>query len=153
MPPIKLFSLPKAGYRCAGFRPPSSRLHLCQAYERPARRLRGRGAAGEGPPPHLHDREEEFFRVLEARVAFCCSGQRVEHGAGAVIVVLRGAVHRFQTIGDTTGRLMIVMTPGGFEGFFPAVDAEAPQSHQQIDALAARFGMRFLPALAALTPA
>lgn len=27
--------------------------------------------AGEGPPFHVHEKEEEFFRVLEGRFAFC----------------------------------------------------------------------------------
>lgn len=102
---------------------------------------------GEGPPPHVHEREEEFFRILEGHFAFWCNGQRVDLGSGGVIVVPRGAVHRFQNIGESVGRLMVVMTPGGFEGFFPAVEADAPQTPQEIDALAARFGLRFVPAL------
>ena len=104
---------------------------------------------GEGPPPHVHDREDEFFRVLEGRFAFWCNGARVDLEAGGVIVVPRGAVHWFQNIGQTMGRLMVVMTPGGFEGFFPAVEAEQPQTPAQIDALAARFHLRFVPALSA----
>ena len=102
---------------------------------------------GEGPPRHVHDREEEFFRVLDGDFAFWCNGQRIDLGAGGVIVVPRGTVHRFQNIGGSVGRLMVVMTPGGFEGFFPAVEAEAPQTPQDIDALAARFGLRFVPPL------
>ncbi len=104
--------------------------------------------AGEGPPPHVHDNEEEFFRVLEGRFAFWCNGTRVELEEGGLIVVPRGAVHRFQNIGETTGRLMIMMTPGGFEGFFKAVETEAPATPGEIDALAARFSLRFVPPLA-----
>ncbi len=105
--------------------------------------------AGEGPPPHVHECEEEFFRVLEGRFAFWCDGARVDLEAGGVIIVPRGAVHRFQNVGNQTGRLMVVVTPGGFEGFFPAVEADQPQSPQEIDALAASFNLRFVPALSA----
>lgn len=108
---------------------------------------------GEGPPPHVHDREDEFFRVLEGRFAFWCNDQRVELAAGGVIVVPRGAVHRFQNIGEGVGRLMTVVTPGGFEGFFAAVENEAPAGPQAIDALALRYGLRFVPALANLAAA
>ncbi|AZQ66602.1 cupin domain-containing protein [Silicimonas algicola] len=104
--------------------------------------------AGEGPPPHIHENEEEFFRVLEGRFAFWCNGARVELKEGGLIVVPRGAVHRFQNIGETTGRLMVMMTPGGFEGFFSAVETEAPATPAAIDALAARFSLRFVPPLA-----
>ena len=103
--------------------------------------------AGEGPPPHIHENEDEFFRVLEGRFAFWCNGARVELEAGGLIVVPRGAVHRFQNIGDAPGRLMVMMTPGGFEGFFAAVETEAPGTPAAIDALAARFSLRFTPPL------
>ncbi|MBE0553904.1 MAG: cupin domain-containing protein, partial [Rhodobacteraceae bacterium] len=73
---------------------------------------------GEGPPPHIHDHEDEFFRVLSGSFAFWCNGARVDLTADGTLVVPRGAVHRFQNTGSTPGRLMCVMTPGGFEGFF-----------------------------------
>lgn len=140
------FSAPGAGTLATGFGP-----HLIRiSAEQTGGRLGVFEAdvpAGEGPPPHIHEREEEFFRVLAGHFAFWCNGQRVDLGAGGVIVVPRGAVHRFQNIGETTGRLMVVMTPGGFEGFFPAVEAEQPNSPPEIDALAARFNLRFVPAL------
>jgi mannose-6-phosphate isomerase-like protein (cupin superfamily) len=141
-----VFSLPGAGTRAHGFGPHVIRISAAETGGRLGV-FEAEVPPGEGPPPHVHDREEEFFRVLEGRFAFWCSGRRVELGAGGVIVVPRGAVHRFQNIGEVPGRLMIVMTPGGFEGFFAAVETEAPRSPQEIDALAARFSLRFVPAL------
>jgi mannose-6-phosphate isomerase-like protein (cupin superfamily) len=142
------FSAPGAGTLATGFGPHIIRISA----EETGGRLgvfEAEVPAGEGPPPHVHEREEEFFRVLDGHFAFWCNGQRVDLGAGGVIVVPRGAVHRFQNIGESIGRLMVVMTPGGFEGFFPAVEAEQPTSPQEIDALAARFNLRFVPALSA----
>ncbi|WP_220086841.1 cupin domain-containing protein [Rhodovulum viride] len=103
---------------------------------------------GSGPPLHVHEREEELFRVLEGAFAFWCNGIRVDPGAGGVIAIPRGAVHRFENIGAAPGRLMVVMTPGGFEGFFSAVETETPENPQALDALAARFDLRFVPARA-----
>lgn len=105
--------------------------------------------AGEGPPPHIHDAEDEFFRVLSGRFGFWCNGAQVDLAEGGTICVPRGAVHRFQNIGETEGRLMVVMTPGGFEGFFPAVAAELPATPAEIEALAARFNLRFVAEAAA----
>lgn len=104
---------------------------------------------GEGPPPHVHERETEFFRVMDGRFQFTCGDDTVTLAEGGVIAVPPGAVHWFRNVGTGMGRLMVVMTPGGFEGFFPAVEREAPQTPAQIDALAARFHLRFVPALAA----
>ncbi|MDX5349496.1 MAG: cupin domain-containing protein [Paracoccaceae bacterium] len=100
--------------------------------------------AGEGPPLHVHEKEEEFFRVLEGRFAFWCNGARVDLAEGGVICVPRGSVHRFQNIGQTTGRLMVVMTPGGFEGFFPAVAERTAPSVDEICQIGARFNLRFV---------
>lgn len=100
--------------------------------------------AGEGPPFHIHEVEDEFFRILDGRFAFWCNGDRVELGAGGTICVPRGSLHRFQNIGDSDGHLMVVMTPGGFEGFFPAVAIERPVTPADIDRIAARFNLRFV---------
>lgn len=99
---------------------------------------------GDGPPPHVHEKEEEFFRVIEGRFAFWCNDARVELTEGGVICVPRGAVHRFQNIGQSMGRLMVVMTPGGFEGFFPAVAAEPGASMDRICQIGEQFNLRFV---------
>ena len=100
--------------------------------------------AGEGPPFHVHEKEEEFFRILEGRFAFWCNGARVDLAEGGVICVPRGAVHRFQNIGQSMGRLMVVMTPGGFEGFFPAVAREQAPSLDRICQIGEQFNLRFV---------
>ena len=100
--------------------------------------------AGEGPPFHLHEKEDEFFRVLEGHFAFICDGKRVDLTEGGVICLPRGSIHRFQNIGETTGRLMVVMTPGGFEGFFPAVAREPGASMDRICQIAEQFSLRFV---------
>lgn len=99
--------------------------------------------AGEGPPLHVHEREEEFFRVLSGRFLFVCGDSRTELSEGGCVLLPRGIPHRFQNVGPTTGRLMVIVTPGGFEGFFGAVEEAGPAD---IDAVARRFGIRFLDA-------
>ncbi len=38
---------------------------------------------GEGPPLHVHEREDEFFRVLSGCFGFWCAGDYVELAEGA----------------------------------------------------------------------
>ncbi len=92
----------------------------------------------------MHEKEDEFFRILEGRFAFWCNGARVDLAEGGVICVPRGAVHRFQNVGGTMGRIMVVVTPRGFEGFFPAVDAVPGASMDEIGQIAARYNLRFV---------
>jgi quercetin dioxygenase-like cupin family protein len=52
---------------------------------------------GDGPGLHTHPYEETFV-ILEGSATFTVDGQALEAGAGTVVVVPAGAVHRF-TVG------------------------------------------------------
>jgi mannose-6-phosphate isomerase-like protein (cupin superfamily) len=97
--------------------------------------------AGEGPPLHVHEREEEFFRVMSGRFLFTCGDINTEVGEGGCVLLPRGIPHRFENIGTGPGRLMIIVTPGGFESFFWAVDEAGPAG---LEAVSARYGLRFV---------
>ena len=103
--------------------------------------------AGEGPPLHVHEREDEFFRVLSGRFLFVCGGSETVLEAGGCILLPRGVPHRFQNVGAEVGRLMVAVTPGGFEGFFAETDGVGLA---EADAIGLTYGLRFLPALASL---
>ncbi|QEL24750.1 cupin domain-containing protein [Bosea sp. F3-2] len=100
--------------------------------------------AGEGPPLHVHEREDEFFRILTGRFGFWCTGEYVELGEGGCIVLPRGIPHCFRNIGREEGRLMVLVTPGGFESFFPTVERCEPVKPAQISSVARDFGLSFL---------
>ena len=74
---------------------------------------------GNGPPPHLHKNEDETLYVLEGDFEIL-NGDKglMKAKPGAVAFVPKGTVHRFRSIGNSTGRLLLVYTPGGIEGFF-----------------------------------
>jgi mannose-6-phosphate isomerase-like protein (cupin superfamily) len=101
--------------------------------------------AGEGPPLHVHEREEEFFRVLSGTFLFVCDGAETVLSEGGCILLPRGIPHRFQNVGETSGRIMVIVTPGGFEGFFGAVEAARPENPSAMASVAAEYGLRFLP--------
>ncbi len=100
---------------------------------------------GGGPPLHVHEREDEFFRVLSGCFGFWCGGDYVELAEGGCIALPRGVPHRFRNIGEAEGCLMVVVTPGGFENFFPIIDVCKPETPEQIASIAADFGLTFLP--------
>jgi mannose-6-phosphate isomerase-like protein (cupin superfamily) len=78
---------------------------------------------GEGPPMHIRHRDEDVFFVMEGQVRFRCSDDALEGGSGTTAVLPRGVPHTWQCIGDTRGRMLVTVTPGGFERFF--LDLEA----------------------------
>lgn len=73
---------------------------------------------GSGPPPHIHETEDEAFYVLDGEFELVIGERVVRGGAGTYAIAPRGIVHRFQSTGDRDGRLLVTFTPGGIEGFF-----------------------------------
>ncbi|OWW00095.1 cupin [Rhizobium sp. R72] len=102
-------------------------------------------APGDGPPLHLHHREDEFFRVLAGRFGFWWADDYVELTEGGCIALPRGVAHRFSNVGNAEGRLMVIVTPGGFESFFPIFELCKPETPEQIASVAKDFGLIFPP--------
>jgi quercetin dioxygenase-like cupin family protein len=95
-----------------------------------------------GPPEHLHDREDEIFVVLEGEVLFEVAGERFSRGPLETAFVPRGALHSFMT-GAEGARCLTVLTPGGFEGFFAELahgHFRLPQDLAAVASIAARYG-------------
>ena len=71
-----------------------------------------------GPPRHIHHAEDETFVVLSGEVEFWVAGERLLRGPGEAAFVPRGVEHTFRVVGDRPSRHLVILTPGGFEGFF-----------------------------------
>ena len=103
---------------------------------------------GGGPPPHIHSREDETFQVLEGEYEFTVGGTSLVARKGATLFAPRGIPHTYRYLGQAPGRLMCVITPAGFEGFFEAINALTPQQQQEIPrviTIAKQFGLEILP--------
>lgn len=73
---------------------------------------------GDGPPPHVHDREDELFYILDGELEVCSDGVWATVSAGGTVFLPRGVPHTFRNATDRPCRFLVVITPGGFEGFF-----------------------------------
>jgi quercetin dioxygenase-like cupin family protein len=82
-------------------------------------------AAGQGPPEHVHAREDEMWLILEGHFRFIADGQLLDAPEGSFVFVPRRTTHCFQNVGATAGRVLVMFTPGGMERFFEA-HAELP---------------------------
>ena len=103
---------------------------------------------GGGPPPHIHSREDETFQVLDGEYEFKVDGQSFMAKKGTTIFAPRGIPHTYRYLGKVPGRLMCIITPAGFEGFFDAVGALTSEQQQEIPrviAIAKQFGLEILP--------
>lgn len=102
---------------------------------------------GEGPPPHIHHREDETFQVLEGEFEFTCGGKTFTARKGATIFAPRGVPHHYRNIDQKPGRLLVTLTPAGFEEFFEEVGALTPQQQEipRVIEIGKKYGLEFLP--------
>jgi mannose-6-phosphate isomerase-like protein (cupin superfamily) len=79
----------------------------------------------QGPPLHLHRREDEFWYILAGDFRFRADDRILTAPQGSFVFVPRGTRHCFQNVGSAIGRVLVGFTPGGMERFFEA-HAELP---------------------------
>jgi quercetin dioxygenase-like cupin family protein len=75
-------------------------------------------APGEGPPLHLHNREDETVYVLEGEFRWKLGDELSVVGPGSFVFIPRGLAHTFQVIGEQPGRMLVTFSPAGMDRFF-----------------------------------
>ena len=76
---------------------------------------------GEGPPDHLHHSQEECFYVIEGTYEMTAGNESRMVGAGTIVYLPRGVVHRFKNVGTTVARMLDWSLPGGQDRYFTAI--------------------------------
>jgi len=102
--------------------------------------------AGSGPPRHVHHDADETFIVLSGESEFWFEGEGATYGPGETVFVPRGRQHTFRVIGDRPSRHLVILTPGGFEGFFKEMAAgqfRIPEDMDAVNEAAARYNLSF----------
>ena len=101
---------------------------------------------GSGPPRHVHETEDEAFIIMTGLCKFWLEGDEFTAGAGESVFIPRGKEHTFKVIGDAPCRHVLILTPGGFEGFFADMAAgqfRIPEDMPAIEGSAKRHNLVF----------
>jgi mannose-6-phosphate isomerase-like protein (cupin superfamily) len=69
-------------------------------------------------PLHIHEVEDELFYVLEGEHVFRVGERELPAAPGGIVFAPRSVPHAQQRVVPGKGRLLILTSPGGFEGFF-----------------------------------
>jgi mannose-6-phosphate isomerase-like protein (cupin superfamily) len=69
-------------------------------------------------PLHVHANEDEMFYVLEGEHIVRCGDDEFRLGPGGVVFLPRGIPHSQRRVVPGQGRLLVLTSPAGFEGFF-----------------------------------
>lgn len=100
-----------------------------------------------GPARHVHHDADETFFILQGEMNFWLEGELMTRGAGDCVFIPRGSQHTFIVVGSDPARMLVMMTPGGFEGFFAEVAArnlKAPENMPEIAEIGARYHLEFV---------
>jgi quercetin dioxygenase-like cupin family protein len=108
---------------------------------------------GEGPPLHVHTREDETVYVLEGEFRWKLGDELSVSGPGSFVFIPRGVPHTWQIIGEGNGRMLVTFFPAGMEGFFDRLASMAEFDLETFRAAAAEHGMEVVgPRLADSDP-
>ena len=106
-------------------------------------------AVGALVPPHIHTREDEYSMVLEGEIGFRSGDREAVLGPGGYITKPRGELHAMWNAGRTPARMLEIISPAGFEGFFREVAdlvAAGPPAFEELFPIAERYGLMFAEA-------
>jgi quercetin dioxygenase-like cupin family protein len=96
---------------------------------------------GEGPPLHVHNREDETAYILEGEFRWKLGAEMSVAPAGSFVFIPRGLAHAFQCVGPQPGRMLITFAPAGMEGFFERLSSLTAFDLEAFRDAAAQHGM------------
>jgi quercetin dioxygenase-like cupin family protein len=97
---------------------------------------------GDGPPPHIHLAEEEGFYIVDGTLHVTVGDQMVLGTPGSFILIPRGMVHTFSRAGTPSAKVLVLISPAGFEQFFEEI--AGPPDLDRIQALAEKYHLKIL---------
>ena len=114
---------------------------------------------GESVPIHIHKKEDEAYYILEGifEMYDLTNNHTITVGKDSYVYVPKGINHGFRNVGETTASMVLVITPGGLEGFFEEIgqvidDPNNPPTpmDRQIDfgvaaKIAEKYNITFIP--------
>ena len=86
---------------------------------------------GNGPPPHIHSREDEAFYVLDGELQFNVDGRSFNATSRAWVTLAKGSLHYFKNTGSKPAKMLIVVTPAGLEEFFLKIGRETVEGESE----------------------
>ncbi len=101
---------------------------------------------GVGIPPHVHEKEDEVFKLIEGEVEFSLEGKTHLLKAGDMIYCPRGVPHTWKVVGTRKAKVDLGFFPSGMEVMFEEL-AQLPQGPPDLEVVAkicGRYGISFI---------
>ena len=101
---------------------------------------------GVGIPMHVHEHEDEVFKLLEGSIEFDTNGTLTLLNAGDMIYLPRKVPHAFKVVGTQNARAIVTAYPSGIEDMFEELSAlpAGPPDFEKVFEICGNYGIRFL---------
>ena len=101
---------------------------------------------GTGIPPHVHENEDEVFKVIEGEMELTVGGKTTILKAGDLAFGPRGVPHSWKIIGDSKAKVILSVFPSGIEDMFEELGAlpPGPPDFPKVAEICGRYGVRFI---------
>ena len=76
-----------------------------------------------GPPPHIHEDADEAIYVLEGTLQKGIGERTLTGPPGSLMLVPRGTLHSIANPGPGPARMLVILSPPGYEGFWREMSA------------------------------
>jgi mannose-6-phosphate isomerase-like protein (cupin superfamily) len=107
-------------------------------------------AGAPGPPPHIHNSNDEAFYILEGEVDFMLEGTTTRLTDGGFVLVPAGERHTFVNAGSGLARWVGIFAPGHYrqlvEELGALLPADGPPDPATLAALFARYDTEIIEA-------
>lgn len=102
-----------------------------------------------GPPLHRHNREDEWFYILNGELTVELDGERYVLHSHDSVFLPRGSAHTFQNFTGDNVAMLVLATPAGFDRFCIEVHAvcdgvAGPPDFARIGQIMNEYGMEIL---------
>jgi mannose-6-phosphate isomerase-like protein (cupin superfamily) len=84
----------------------------------------------QGPPRHVHAREDECFYVIDGTVVVTRGEDVFEAGPRSFVFLPRGIPHTFHAAGGQAD-LLLIAVPGGIEHYFSEINKAVSVEEQE----------------------
>jgi quercetin dioxygenase-like cupin family protein len=101
---------------------------------------------GTGIPLHVHENEDEVFKVIEGEMELTVGDKTTILKAGDLAFGPRGVPHSWKIIGDQKARVILSVFPSGIENMFEELSSlpPGPPDFPKVAEICGRHGVTFM---------
>ena len=101
---------------------------------------------GTGIPPHVHENEDEVFKVIEGEMELTVGDKTTILKAGDLAFGPRGIPHSWKIVGNSKAKVILSVFPAGIEDMFEELGTlpPGPPDFPKVAEICGRYGIKFI---------